>query len=171
MQRSSPSFSSKPETLKKMIQSWQWWWLHLLTNMEFHKRKPRLVFSLLVGFFVISSFIYYHDSGHELVVLHPQCHCKRPFMNLDDDISNHNTTCSEVSSLKSNDTGKSWVLPRALEAKLMILMIQGIIKILASKNGNKPGLKNTQQNWNKILLRTQIHLFYCVFWGNISWHF
>ena len=67
-------------------------------------------------------------------------------MNLDDDISNHNTTCSEVSSLKSNDTGKSWVLPRALEAKLMILMIQGIIKILARKNGNKPGLKNTQQN-------------------------
>ena len=54
-------------------------------------------------------------------------------MNLDVDISNHNTTCSEVSSLKSNDTGKSWVLPRALEAKLMILMIQGIIKILASK--------------------------------------
>ena len=148
MQRSSPSFSSKPETLKKMIQSWQWWWLHLLTNMEFHKRKPRLVFSLLVGFFVISSFIYYHDSGHELVVLHPQCHCKRPFMNLDVDISIHNTTCSEVSSL-----------------------IQGIIKILGSKNGNKPGLKNTQQNWNKILLRTQIHLFYCVFWGNISWHF
>ena len=67
-------------------------------------------------------------------------------MNLDDDISNHNTTCSEVSSLKSNDTVKSWVLPRALEAKLMILMIQGIIKILGSKNGNKPGLKNTQQN-------------------------
>ena len=67
-------------------------------------------------------------------------------MNLDVDISIHNTTCSEVSSLKSNDTVKSWVLPRALEAKLMILMIQGIIKILASKNGNKPGLKNTQQN-------------------------
>ena len=67
-------------------------------------------------------------------------------MNLDVDISIHNTTCSEVSSLKSNDTVKSWVLPRALEAKLMILMIQGIIKILARKNGNKPGLKNTQQN-------------------------
>ena len=63
-------------------------------------------------------------------------------MNLDVDISNHNTTCSKVSSLKSNDTGKSWVLPRALEAKLMILMIQGIIKILVRKNGKKPGLKN-----------------------------
>ena len=98
MQRSSSCFSSKQETLKNMILSWQWWWLYLLRNMEFHKRKPRLVFTLLVCVFVISSFIYYHDRGHELVVLHPQCHCKMPFMNLNVDISNQNTTCSEVSS-------------------------------------------------------------------------